>query len=143
MYVLLVCLDGARDGYEVHLIAENGTLAHSAPEIGDLLKWLWDKGEEQVVAMTNVGAELFLIEECTGLTMVLPSLSLRRAFHGTCAQLPELLGLGPDPTLRARILQDRKELASERRDRRARWVRRATGASAIGAANENDVAGRA
>lgn len=137
MYVLLVCHQGPSGRYRIHVVDDDGRRAHSAADVGHALRWLWDRDERQVVAMTDVGPELFLIEECSGLTMTLPSYSMRRAFHGVCADVPEKLGVGPDPTLRPRVLEDRQETAKESRERRARWVRRATAHADACPANDN------
>ena len=126
MYVLLVCLDRDWGSSWVHVVDDQGKLAHSGPAISDALRWLWDKGEEQVVAMTDVDPELFLIEPCEGLQMTLPALSLRRAHHGHCCDLPALPGLDPDPGLRARLLDGCAEVPFESRARRARSVRHPT-----------------
>ena len=127
MYVLLVRCVAAERRSTIHLVDEEGRHAHAAATVQEALAWLVERGEASVVAMTDVGPELFLIEPCEGLTMTLPSLSLRRAFYGRCGEPPPLPGLGPDPALRARILDDRQETALERRARRSAWVRRATG----------------
>ena len=126
MYVLMVCSEAPLHRSTIHLVDEQGSLAWSGPAVQDALCWLDARGEVSVVALTDVGPELFLIEPCEGLQMTLPSISLRRAHHGHCCDLPDLPGLGPDPALRARVLEDRQETAAERRAQRARSVQRAT-----------------
>ena len=105
MEVILVCHHGPGDRATIHLVNEDGKRMHSARTVQDTLRWLWERGERQVVAMTDIGPELFLIEECAGLTLTLPSLSMRRAFHGRCDAVAEKLGIGPDPTLRAQVAE--------------------------------------
>jgi len=126
MYVLLVRCVATERRSTIHLVDEQGRHAHAAASVQAALAWLVDRDEHQVVAMTDVGPELFLIEPCEGLQMTLPSLSLRRAFYGRCSDEPPLPGLDPDPALRARILEDRQETALDRRRRRSASVRRAT-----------------
>lgn len=126
MYVLLVRCDAVGRRSTIHLVDEDGRLQFSSRTMQEALQWLTGMGEFSVTAMTDVGSELFLIEPCEGLQMTIPSLSLRRAFQGRCCDPPPLPGLQPDPTLAARILEDRQETAIERRQRRATWVRRAT-----------------
>jgi len=126
MYVLLVRCVATERRSTIHLVDEQGRHAHAAATVQEALVWLVEQGEASVVGMTDVGPELFLIEPCEGLQMTLPSLSLRRAFHGRCGEPPPLPGLGPDPTLQARVLEDRQETAIGRRRRRSACVRRAT-----------------
>ena len=127
MYVLLVRCVAAERRSTIHLVNEEGRHAHATATVQEALAWLVERGEASIVAMTDVGPELFLIEPCEGLQMTLPSPSLRRAFHGRCSDEPPLPGLGPDPTPRARIVEDRQETALDRRRRRSASVRRATG----------------
>lgn len=136
MFTILVCHDGSRERGSIHVVAEDGKVAHSAPTVQRALRWLWDLDERQVVAMTDAGPELFLIEGCTGLTMTLPALSLRRAFHGVCADLPAFLGLGGDPTLRAPVTAHDNSRKARHRRLRQRTVDRATAPAIIGAAND-------
>lgn len=126
MLTILVCHRPDQHQASIHLIDEQGGLVHSEPNIQNMLRHLWQQGERQLVAMTDAGPELFLIEECDGLTLVLPALSLRRAFHGRCADLPAFLGEGPDPALRARVLAEAADVATAQRRSRERWLRRAT-----------------
>lgn len=126
MYVLVVRCWKPGNPARIHLVDEMGKRAWSGPTVPKALAWLDARGEAWVTAITDDGPELFLIEPCEGLQMTLPSYSLRRSHHGHCCDLPDLPGLGPDPPLRAHVLEDRQETASERRARRARWVRRAT-----------------
>lgn len=137
MYVILVCHRPDQHQASIHLVDEQGGLVHSERNVQNMLRHLWQQGEREVVAMTDVGPELFLIEECDGLTMVLPTLAMRRAFHGRCADLPAFLGEGPDPTLRARVLADAADEARAKRRSRQRWVRRATVPDRIAPANDN------
>lgn len=137
MYVLLVCHRADQNHASIHLVDEDGALVNSEVTVQNMLRHLWQQGERQVVAMTDEGPELFLIEECDGLTLALPALSMRRAFHGRCADLPGFLGVGPDPTLRARVLAEAAESAAAKRQSRDRWVRRATVPDRITAANDN------
>ena len=130
MYVLLVRCEAVGRRSTIHLVNEDGARQFSSRTMQEALRWLVDRGEEAVTAMTDDGPELFLIEPCEGLQMTLPSLSLRRAHHGRCCDPPPLPGLSPDPTPRAQILADRQETSDERRQRRAAWVRRATGPAA-------------
>jgi len=127
MYVLLVRCVAVERRSTIHLVDEQGRHAHATATVQEALAWLVERGEGQVVAMTDDGPELFLIEPCGGLQMTLPSLSLRRAFYGRCCDPPPLPGLGPVPTLRAPILEDRRETATERWRRRFASVRRAAG----------------
>lgn len=133
MYVLLVRCEAPGRRSTIHLVNEDGGLQYSGPTMAGALRWLVDRDEFTVVAMTDAGSELFLIEPCEGLQMTLPSLSLRRAHLGRCCDPPPLPGLRPDPTLKTRVLEARGETVVERRARRARWIRRATGP----AANQN------
>lgn len=137
MYVLLVCHRADQNHASIHLVNEDGGLEHSEATVQNMLRHLWQQGERQVVAMTDDGPELFLIEECDGLTMVLPTLSMRRAFHGRCADLPAFLGVGPDPALRARVLADDAAEARAKLRTRQRWLRRATMPDQVKAANNN------
>ena len=130
MYVLLVRCEAAGRRSRIHVVNDEGVLDRSTATVQEALRWLVEQGEGSVVAMTDDGPELFLIEPCEGLQMTLPSLSLRRASHGLCGDPPGVPGLSPDPTLRARTLEDRQETRAERRRRRATWVRRATGPAA-------------
>ena len=126
MYVLLVRCEAEGRRSSIHLVDEDGRLEFSTSTMQVALRWLVDRGEETVTAMADDGPELFLIEPCEGLQMTLPSLSLRRAYHGRCCDPPPLPGLRPDPTRFARILDDAKVSPLERRRRRENWVRRAT-----------------
>lgn len=137
MYVLLVCHRADQNHASIHLVDEDGALVNSEATVQHMLRHLWERGERQVVAMTDAGPELFLIEECAGLTMILPALSMRRAFHGRCEDLPAFLGVGPDPTLRARLLGEAALTAATRLRSRQRWVRRATVPDRIEAANDD------
>ena len=137
MEVILVCHHKTGDRASIHLVNEDGKRMHSARTVQNALRWLWDRGERQVVAITDVGPELFLIEECPGLTLTLPSLSMRRAFHGRCDDLAEKLGIGPDLTLRARVLAAAAPDRAAAVRRRKRWLRRATTPAITGAANDN------
>jgi len=127
MYVLLVRCEAAGRRSRIHLVNDDGTRERSAETVQEALRWLVEQGEGSVVAMTDDGPELFLIEPCEGLQMTLPSLSLRRASHGLCGDPPGVPGLSPDPTLRARGLEDSQATRAERRQRRAAWLERATG----------------
>lgn len=126
MYVLMVCCEGPTRRATIHLVDEAGARAWSGPTVQAALCWLDARGEASVVGLTDIGPEVFLIEPCEGLQMTLPVRSLRRAHHGRCCDLPDLPGLGPDPALRAGVLEDRQETVTERRARRGRWLRRAT-----------------
>lgn len=126
LYVLYVVCQGPRQKPSVRLVNEEGALAHSAPDVPMALRWLWGQGEEQVVAMTDEGPELFLIERCDAPALRSPSLSLRRAHAGGCCDLPPLLGLDRGPATRPRGLEDRPETPGERRLHRPYWLRRAT-----------------
>jgi len=133
MYVLLVRCDAVGRRSTIHLVNEDGRLEFSSHTMQQALRWLIDRGQDSVTAMADDGPELFLIEPCEGLQMTLPSLSLRRAYHGRCCEPPALPGLRPDPARFARLLDDGKVSPPERRRRRENWVRRAT----ADAANDN------
>ena len=126
MFTLYVCHDGLKHRATIHLIDEAGALVYSGPAVADALRWLQVRGELSVVCMTDIGPELFLIEECGCPTLALPSVSLRRAHLGRCCDPPAILGLEPDPARRAAILDDRAMTGTERRRRRQNWLRRAT-----------------
>ena len=130
MYVLLVRFDGFKQRSSIHVVDQDGDLVKSARTMQEALQWITGMGEFSVVAMTDVGSELFLIEPCEGLQMTLPSYSLRRAFHGRCCDPPPLPGLTPDPTRQARLLDTTALTALEDKRRRANWLRRATGPAA-------------
>jgi len=133
VYVLIVVLDRTKRSITVRLVNEDGAVAYSAPSVHAALSWLWLHGEREVVAYTDDGPELFLLETCDHPAMRLPSLSLRRSHLGGCCDLPKLRGLGADLPDGAEVLEDRPETPQERRRRRKMWVRRATGP----AANDN------
>ena len=137
MNVILVCHHGTGDRASIHLVNEDGKRMHSARTVQHALRWLWERGDREIVAMTDIGPELFLIEACAGLTLTLPSLSMRRAFHGRCDALAGKLGIGPDPTLRARVLDAGAPDRAAAQRRRKRWLRRATTPAIIGAANDD------
>jgi len=126
MYVLLVACEAVDRRSTIHLVNENGLRVFSAKTVQEALAWLDGRGETMVVAMTDVGAELFLIEPCDGLAMSLPAHSLRRAHYGRCCNPPPLPGLGSASADRTQILEDRLETPAESRRRRATWIRRAT-----------------
>ncbi len=105
MYTMLVCCDSAGHRQTIHLVNDQGSVAYRAPDVPSALRWLVHRGEDQVVAMTDAGPELFLIEPCGCPTMTLPALSLRRAHHGGCLDLPKLPGLSTGPAARARAAE--------------------------------------
>lgn len=122
MYTLLVAIDGTGRRPTIHLVDDRGRLARTETDVPAALAWLVQRGEDQVVAMTDAGPELFLIEPCGCPTMTLPALSLRRSHHGGCGELPQLPGLRPAEHRRARILENDKTTAKEQRKRRRAWL---------------------
>lgn len=126
MFTLYVCRDGLKDRSTIHLIDETGALAYSGDMVHDALSWLCEQGELDVVAITDDGPELFLIEPCGAPSLQLPSLSLRRQHLGRCCDLPRLPGLDPDPKARAGLLAECPVSAAKRRRRPQQWMRRAT-----------------
>lgn len=126
MYVILICASAGSTGSGFHAVNDNGKREHSTRTMQELLRWLVDAGEVSVVAITDDGPELFLIEPCEGLQMHLPAISLRRKHIGRCADLPPLPGIADDPTLRARVLDNLGEDSVARTKRRNKWLRRAT-----------------
>jgi len=133
MHVLFVVVERTGCNPTAHLVNEDGALVHSAPSVHGALSWLWLHGEREVVAYTDAGPELFLLETCDHPVMVLPSLSLRRSHHGGCCDPPKLRGLDAALADRVEVLEDRPELSQDGRRRRKMWVRRATDP----AANDN------
>ena len=133
MYTLLVRCENPADRSTIHLVDEDGRLQFSSRTMQEALRWLVERDELSVTAMTDCGPELFLIEPCEGFQMTLPSLSLRRAYHGRCCEPPALPGLRPDSTRAARVVEENDATRTAKRKRRADWVRRATGP----AANDN------
>ncbi len=133
MHVLFVVVERPGRCPTAHLVNDDGALVHSAPSVHAALSWLWLHGEREVVAYTDDGPELFLVEPCGHPAMVLPSLSLRRSHLGGCCDLPKLRGLGADLPDGAEVLEDRPETPQEARRRRKMWVWRATDP----AANDN------
>ena len=91
MYVLLVRCETAGRRSRIHLVDDAGALARSTATVQEALRWLVERDEASVVAMTDDGPELFLIEACEGLQLTLPSLSLRPG----AAPGSDLLGSSP------------------------------------------------
>lgn len=127
MYVILLRSTSHGSGLDFHVVNDNGRREFSSRTMQELLRRLVDAGELSVVAMTDIGPELFLIEPCEGLALTLPALSLRRQHYGRCCEAPPLPGIGGDPTLRARVEDPAWQSPAERTRRRLNWVRRATG----------------
>jgi len=133
MHVLFVVVERPGRCPTAHLVNEDGALVHSAPSVHAALSWLWLHDEREVVAHTDAGPELFLLETCDHPAMVLPSLSLRRSHLGGCCDLPKLRGLAAALSDRAAVIEDRAEAPQEARRRRKMWLRAGTGP----AANDN------
>jgi len=126
MYVLIVVLEGGSRTLTVHVVNEEGARVHSAPSVHGALSWLWLHGERQVVAYTDDGPELFLLEPCDHPAMVLPSLSLRRSHLGGCCHVPRLRGLDLAQPGCAEVREERHETQNQTRRRREATIRHAT-----------------
>ncbi len=117
MYVLIVVCETGGQSVSIHLVNDAGALAFSGPSVHAALSWLWLRGEDQVVAYTDAGPELFSLEPCSCPELHLSSLSLHRSLLAGCSDLPRILGLGLDRRDRQPANRHRSR-ASERRRRR-------------------------
>jgi len=126
MYTLIIVVGGTGSALSVHVVNEEGARVHTAPTVHGALSWLWLHGERQVVAYTDDGPELFLLEPCDHTAMVLPALSLRRSHLGGCCDLPRLRGLDAALADRVEVLEKRPETTLETRRRRKKSLRAGT-----------------
>lgn len=118
MYTLIIATDSLMQNVLIHIVDERNQIAHRASTVDSALSWLWLHDERQVVAMTDDGPELFLIESCSGRVLTLPSLSMRRAHLDRCCDPPKLPGLSPDPPVKTRLIEHDPETHEAKRRRR-------------------------